>query len=156
MVRNVNLLSDTTIYYLQVDLRYITSKQMIELIYEAQPRCFSIGAITGKGGSDINENISQGINALSIDTPACSQLWKVDWDCVVSLYESKDDAKVSTRHASDQQANVEVLVHQPSQSAYASVGGLDKQIEIVRDLLEIPLTRPELFRYFGWWLLGIN
>ena len=138
----------------EVDLRYITSKQVIELIYEGQPRCFSIGAITGKGESDIDESILQGISALSIDAPACPQLWKVDWDCVISLYESKDNAKVSTRQANDQQANVEVLVHQPSQSAYASVGGLDKQIEIVRDLLEIPLTRPELFRYFGWCLLG--
>ena len=33
--------------------------------------------------------------------------------------------------------------------AYSSVGGLANQIEAIRDLLEIPLTRPELFRYFG-------
>lgn len=33
--------------------------------------------------------------------------------------------------------------------AYSSVGGLDKQIAQIRDLIEIPLTRPELFRYFG-------
>ena len=29
---------------------------------------------------------------------------------------------------------------------YLSVGGLNKQIEENRDLLEIPLTRPDLFR----------
>jgi AAA family ATPase len=29
------------------------------------------------------------------------------------------------------------------------VGGLDKTISQIRDLLEIPLTRPELFGYFG-------
>jgi hypothetical protein len=33
--------------------------------------------------------------------------------------------------------------------AYASVGGLDAQVQQVRDLLEIPLTRPELFRHYG-------
>lgn len=33
--------------------------------------------------------------------------------------------------------------------AYSTVGGLSKQIQEIRDLLEIPLTRPELFRYFG-------
>lgn len=33
--------------------------------------------------------------------------------------------------------------------AYTSVGGLDKQIAQIRDLLEIPLTRPDLFRHFG-------
>lgn len=32
---------------------------------------------------------------------------------------------------------------------YSSVGGLDKQIEQIRDLIEIPLTRPDLFRHFG-------
>lgn len=37
--------------------------------------------------------------------------------------------------------------------AYSSVGGLNKQIEEIRDLLEIPLTRPELFRYFGEWYI---
>ena len=33
--------------------------------------------------------------------------------------------------------------------AYASVGGLEKQIAQIRDLKEIPLTRPELFHKFG-------
>ena len=33
--------------------------------------------------------------------------------------------------------------------AYTSVGGLDKQIVQIRDLLEIPLTRPDMFRHFG-------
>lgn len=38
--------------------------------------------------------------------------------------------------------------------AYAAVGGLDDQIAQIRDLIEIPLRRPELFRHFrkcnGW------
>lgn len=32
---------------------------------------------------------------------------------------------------------------------YASVGGLDAQIAQIRDLIEVPLTQPELFRHFG-------
>ena len=40
--------------------------------------------------------------------------------------------------------------------AYASVGGLDKQIAQIRDLIEIPLTRPELFRQFGASWLGMR
>jgi hypothetical protein len=31
---------------------------------------------------------------------------------------------------------------------YAAVGGLDEQIAQIRDLIEIPLRRPELFRHF--------
>lgn len=33
--------------------------------------------------------------------------------------------------------------------AYSLVGGLEKQIAAIRDLIEIPLTRPELFHKFG-------
>lgn len=33
--------------------------------------------------------------------------------------------------------------------AYATVGGLDKTIEQIRDLIEIPLIRPQLFAHFG-------
>lgn len=32
---------------------------------------------------------------------------------------------------------------------YAAVGGLDKQIAEIRDLIETPLTRPEIFKHFG-------
>lgn len=42
-----------------------------------------------------------------------------------------------------------MLAQRSIKDAYSSVGGLTKQIEEIRDLLEIPLTRPELFRYFG-------
>ena len=42
-----------------------------------------------------------------------------------------------------------MLAQRSVKDAYSSVGGLNKQIEEIRDLLEIPLTRPELFRYFG-------
>lgn len=54
------------------------------------------------------------------------------------------------------QAAIEVPSTQPCKDAYAFVGGLDKQIEIIRDLLEIPLTRPELFRIFGCYFPGQN
>ncbi|KAF5360883.1 hypothetical protein D9756_004533 [Leucocoprinus leucothites] len=47
------------------------------------------------------------------------------------------------------QPDIEILDHQSENHAYSSVGGLEKQIAEIRDLLEIPLTRPELFRYFG-------
>lgn len=53
-----------------------------------------------------------------------------------------------TEHVPNQ-LEVEVLTHNSINEAYASVGGLSKQISEIRDLLEIPLTRPELFRHFG-------
>lgn len=47
------------------------------------------------------------------------------------------------------QPDFEILAPSSVNEAYSSVGGLNKQIAEIRDLLEIPLTRPELFRYFG-------
>lgn len=51
------------------------------------------------------------------------------------------------------QPEIEILSPSSSNEAYSTVGGLNKQIQEIRDLLEIPLTRPELFRYFGPWTL---
>jgi AAA family ATPase len=47
------------------------------------------------------------------------------------------------------QPEIEGLTPITISEAYSTVGGLNKQIQEIRDLLEIPLTRPELFRYFG-------
>ena len=53
-----------------------------------------------------------------------------------------------TLHAAHGQPQIEMLVQRSIKDAYSSVGGLNKQVEEFR-VLEIPLTRPELFRYFG-------
>jgi ATP-dependent 26S proteasome regulatory subunit len=58
-----------------------------------------------------------------------------------------------TLHVAHGQPQIELLAQRSIKDAYSSVGGLNKQIEEIRDLLEIPLTRPELFRYFGKWSL---
>jgi AAA family ATPase len=54
-----------------------------------------------------------------------------------------------TRHVAPLQPEIETLAQRSIKDAYSSVGGLNKQIEEIRDLLEIPLARPDLFRYFG-------
>ncbi|KAJ7147538.1 AAA family ATPase [Mycena crocata] len=71
------------------------------------------------------------------------QVWTVDWDTSVLLVGDADE----NTHAS--LPEIEVLEQVNENTAYASVGGLNKQIAEIRDLLEIPLTRPELFRYFS-------
>ena len=40
-------------------------------------------------------------------------------------------------------------ISSPNSAAYSAIGGLDKEITQIRDLIEIPLTRPDLFRHFG-------
>jgi AAA family ATPase len=59
--------------------------------------------------------------------------------------------QLMTPHVALGQPQIEMLAQRSIKDAYSSVGGLNKQIEEIRDLLDIPLTRPELFRYFGEW-----
>jgi AAA family ATPase len=47
------------------------------------------------------------------------------------------------------QPDFETLAPSAANEAYSAIGGLNKQIQEIRGLLEIPLTRPELFKYFG-------
>ena len=46
------------------------------------------------------------------------------------------------------QLDIGVLDKPRSADAYTAVGGLDEQIAQIRDLIEIPFRRPDLFRHF--------
>lgn len=46
-----------------------------------------------------------------------------------------------------------VLKREPADKAYAMIGGLDSQIEQIRELVELPLTRPELFAKYSTFIL---
>ncbi|TEB27411.1 AAA-domain-containing protein [Coprinellus micaceus] len=64
------------------------------------------------------------------------QLWITGWDTNVQIINNPAPEPSSQKE--------EVIDY-----GYSSIGGLSKQIEEIRDLLEIPLTRPEFFRHFG-------
>ncbi|KAF8208825.1 AAA family ATPase [Mycena galopus ATCC 62051] len=129
-----------------VDLRYVTSAQTIEVTYEQEIRRFVVTP-----PSRHLENLETKFDALALG-PA-SQVWIVGWDTSVVLAGNADDEEVdihtSVVSMSPIRPEVEVLPPGDENTAYNSVGGLNKQIAEIRDLLEIPLTRPELFRYFG-------
>ncbi|KAJ7095978.1 AAA family ATPase [Mycena belliarum] len=122
-----------------VDLKYVTSRQIVEVIYEQKLRQF---IVTSPSSQQSSEKLEFKFDALSLDTQP--QLWTVGWDTSVSLAGNTDDAA-----AHNSLPEVELLAQGDENSAYDSVGGLNKQIAEIRDLLELPLTRPDLFRYFG-------
>ncbi|KAG6889120.1 hypothetical protein C0992_006342, partial [Termitomyces sp. T32_za158] len=126
-----------------VDLKYLISTQILEVTYENRQRQFSVVSISSdRSKPEHDEDLSHDLESLSVDSR--SKLWTVGWDTVVSIYGS-DTHNATPSHKQE----VEILSHTSTKNAYASVGGLNKQIQQIRDLLEIPLTRPELFRYFG-------
>lgn len=120
--------------------------------------------------TDIEDKLSHDITTLTLDQPK-QQIWSVTWDCSVSIAsDNSTDRETASHkvfmpciflhvihlmisHADPRQPQIEMLAQRSIRDSYSSVGGLNKQIEEIRDLLEIPLTRPELFRYFGECLL---
>ncbi|EGO23346.1 hypothetical protein SERLADRAFT_438665 [Serpula lacrymans var. lacrymans S7.9] len=128
-----------------LDLKYSTFAQVAEILYEGQLRRFSVVSVSPKQSPPVNSvsAIADGINSLSIKTPVL--LWTVGWDSSVHIVDN------DMGHHPEEfcKRDIETLSQSTASDAYASVGGLDRTITQIRDLLEIPLTRPELFGYFG-------
>ncbi|KIK70818.1 hypothetical protein GYMLUDRAFT_66032 [Collybiopsis luxurians FD-317 M1] len=122
-----------------VDIKYLTPTQVLEVVYEKKTRRFSVVAVAAEGKTNIDD-LADHFENLTLDSQP--SIWIASWDSVVTIAE-KDEP--DTTESSD----IEILDKHPQEDAYASVGGLDKQISEIKDLLEIPLTRPDLFRYFN-------
>ncbi|KAL1752591.1 P-loop containing nucleoside triphosphate hydrolase protein [Schizophyllum commune] len=90
--------------------------------------------------TDPVDAITKGLGDISIQSTP--RLGYISWDTAINIGPAD-----SPEHAAP--PATEAIPAAPDQSAYSSVGGLGKQIAEIRDLLEIPLTRPDLFRNFG-------
>ncbi|KAG1794579.1 P-loop containing nucleoside triphosphate hydrolase protein [Suillus plorans] len=128
-----------------VSLKYILSTQIIEVPYQGEIRTFSIDSVSAHHSASVGSvnTITRDLNSFAIQIKP--SLWTAGWDTIVSVLEDAADHDVSLTQKSD----IETLPHTSISDAYTAVGGLDKTITQIRDLLEIPLTRPELFGYFG-------
>ncbi|KAG2114263.1 P-loop containing nucleoside triphosphate hydrolase protein [Suillus discolor] len=128
-----------------ISLKYILSTQIIEVPYQGEIRTFSIDSVSAHHSASVGSvnTITRDLNSFAIQVKP--SLWTAGWDTIVSVLEDVADHDVSLTQKSD----IETLPHTSISDAYTAVGGLDKTITQIRDLLEIPLTRPELFGYFG-------
>ncbi|KAI0028842.1 AAA family ATPase [Vararia minispora EC-137] len=128
-----------------VDHKYVTPSQIIAIEFEGRSRCFSVISVSIRilNGDKIPELLSQDMSNLRVH--ALPSLCLIDWDTTVSI---EDPAKFATQKWHHKSA-VEALAPNSTADAYSSVGGLTQQIELVRDLIDIPLMRPALFRHFG-------
>ncbi|CAG8518638.1 6991_t:CDS:10 [Paraglomus brasilianum] len=63
-----------------------------------------------------------------------------------NVYRITQETIITIRNAStDNRSNIR---HAPK-TTYASIGGLDQQLRLIRELIETPLRKPELFTQFG-------
>ncbi|CAE6457963.1 unnamed protein product [Rhizoctonia solani] len=117
-----------------IDLKYVTHGQVLIVTFEGHPRVFQILEF----GRDHSEKLAEDIAGLSITEGidwrnVIQSAAEVDWDTLVDIAD-EHETKPQVAHVG---------------SPYSTVGGLDKQIAVVRDLIEIPLTNPGLFHQFG-------
>ncbi|KZT12250.1 AAA family ATPase [Laetiporus sulphureus 93-53] len=128
-----------------VDLRYLTPTQTVDIVYEGNTRRFCVSSVSpGRGASAGEEDeLAGSLRSMSLDA---SKLWIVDWE--TEVYLDRHSSETGPEGSANKLATHGVE-SATGTDAYAAVGGLDKQIAQIRDLIEIPLTRPELFRHFG-------
>ncbi|KAF8838488.1 AAA-domain-containing protein [Paxillus ammoniavirescens] len=127
-----------------IGLKFLTPSQILEVLYEGRQRRFSVESVSARlGTGDSVSSIAEDVRSLSIHSQL--SLWTVGWDTSVDVLDNVTDDQVDYPHKRD----VETIEQITPSDAYATVGGLDKTIAEIRDLIEIPLTKPELFRYFG-------
>ncbi|KAI1789928.1 AAA family ATPase [Ganoderma leucocontextum] len=130
-----------------IDLEYLTPTQTFDLIYEGRTRRFAVSSVSTTREVDERPDIADHIQSLSLsDSPP--KLWTVGWETIVSI-ETESSKAEEDRHSGSKQESRIAVERGVEKDAYSAVGGLDKQIAQIRDLIEIPLTRPELFRQFG-------
>ncbi|RDX44132.1 AAA family ATPase [Lentinus brumalis] len=130
-----------------IDLGYITPTQTFDIVFEGKTRRFTLSFVSTSREAEDDPDIADEIQSLSLsDSPP--KLWSVGWetDVIVDIERSKtaEDKRGDAKKEVDR-----AIEHGVEKDAYSSVGGLDRQIAQIRDLIEIPLTRPELFRQFG-------
>ncbi|KAK7689982.1 hypothetical protein QCA50_006623 [Cerrena zonata] len=127
-----------------VNLKYVTPTQSLDVFYEGRCRRFAVSSVSTFKETQTNqiENLTADLSQLNLANSR--KLWTVGWDTVVTVIDEKKDLRSPQKLPS-----TEVVEKTDASDAYSLVGGLEKQIAAIRDLIEIPLTRPELFHKFG-------
>ncbi|KAG7097206.1 hypothetical protein E1B28_004577 [Marasmius oreades] len=129
-----------------VNLKYITTSQTIEVVYEGRPRRFTLVSASSSE-NDVVVDLATRLEKLNIASPHGARVWTIGWDSTVKI--ADNDRSEEENDQGSRKPVVEILDAKESEDPYESVGGLSKQIREIKDLLEIPLSRPDLFRYLG-------
>jgi AAA+ superfamily predicted ATPase len=120
--------------------RYISVGIRLECVYRGVLRSFIVKSITGPDHPDRNSLVAR-LETLYISPSATSP----HPPGVPIVYCMSRSTKISFSSSKD------VIQSPSSQDAvtFSSIGGLKEQIEILRDMVEMPLLKPHLFIRFG-------
>lgn len=73
-----------------VDLKYVTSQQIIEVVYEGHTLRFRAEGLSSRDDPDV-ETITRDIRGLSLDS--ANVLWSVSWETMVAISEQDAERK---------------------------------------------------------------
>lgn len=112
-----------------VDLKYITNGTLLEIPYYGKTNIFIVDDIRYSGATQ---------------TPSFdSKVFSVTRRTTVNLSPFEEPS------SSQPDSSASSPAPPTSKVTYESIGGLDKQIRIVREMVELPLNQPERFSKFG-------
>lgn len=118
-------MSQLSLLFFTGDLKCISQQQTFSLYYHGSSRSFSIDQID-----------------FDHDRP----------DADIGLIAPTTEVTVSASKIATEEPETKsphTLTPDAAGSGYAQVGGLASQIQLIRELVEVPLTRPELYTHFA-------
>lgn len=129
-----------------MDLGFIHVEQSFELVFQGVTYQLSLASVR-----DV-----QGIPGVSTSPFSAKSIFAVSRGSVISIIGKSRGANVPNdiiaakrTENSDGPLTHSTKKAQDSGAAYDAIGGLDKQIEDIRALVEMPLTKPEIFKQYG-------
>lgn len=95
-------------YDATVNSKWITSSQIVEIVYEGRVRQFGVTAISGAALSPPLDDALPDIGGLHLDSKQPRQIWTVGWDVVVQISEPQKQKQKERPQGVD--ADVGVIV----------------------------------------------
>lgn len=72
-----------------VDIRYITSSQKLDVVYEGKKRCFTVSSVIDEHSPSRDKDFSNDLQQLSLETSP--KIWIVDWETHVVIEEDTEE-----------------------------------------------------------------
>ncbi|RUS24731.1 AAA family ATPase [Jimgerdemannia flammicorona] len=107
-----------------MDVRYLARSHFVEFQYFGKQHTFCVQDVSG---------------GIGIDTAVCTTVFSVSRDTKVHVVPFEVDEDITMTDST----------FAPPSISYDSIGGLEYQIRIVREMVELPLKQPEMFLQYG-------
>ncbi|KAA1099887.1 AAA+-type ATPase [Puccinia graminis f. sp. tritici] len=121
-----------------VDRKYLAINHYIIIPYANQLRFYHI--------QDIQSTTTTTTTTTTTNPSDSLELFFITRNTRLEIIKPSTPSKPSTTTTTTTQS---LLTQSADQIGYEAIGGLQSQIEQIREMVELPLTRPELYSHFG-------